>query len=216
MLVVKSDAVGGLVCGACGTEFKSTRNLRQHLQKAKAGGIRKCSGVAPTSWVVKAPTGRFAVESSDNYVTPLWAWAELFSAIPGLRSKKLWDPFYCCGETTTSWSTLGITKFYHGKVDFFKNVRKVTYDVIVTNPPFSKKQLVLATLLSVGKPFILLLRTSVLFALWFRRMLPTFNMVLPSRHVDYTGMAGQKLVFDSVFICVGCSGKRSLHICPRS
>jgi hypothetical protein len=204
------------VCTACGTTFVSNRYRDHHLAKAKVGGLSRCTGVAPTSWNVRPPTGRFADAAADDYITPLWVWAELFAAIPGLRAKKLWDPFYCSGETITAWKSLGVRSFYHGKVDFFKCVRKVTYDVIVTNPPFSKKQLVLATLLSVGKPFILLLRTNVLFTLWFRRMLPSFNLVLPSRQVDFTGMAGQKLSFDAVFICVGCTGKRSLQICPRT
>ena len=102
-----------------------------------------------------------------------------------------------------------------GLVDFFKSVRKVRYDVIVTNPPYSTNQLIVATLVSVGKPFVLLMRTSVRFSLWFRRMVPTFKLVLPSRQVDFTGLNGQKLSFDAVFICVGCTAGRSLMVCPR-
>ena len=100
-------------------------------------------------------------------------------------------------------------------MDFFKSVRKVRYDVIVTNPPYSTKQLIVATLVSVGKPFVLLMRTSVLFSLWFRRMVPNFKLVLPSRQVDFTGLNGQKLSFDAVFICVGCTAGRSLMVCPQ-
>ena len=202
-------------CGACGKVFVSARNLAQHTTRAKAGSLARCSGISPSSWNVRGPVGRFADAAGDNYVTPKWAWAELFAAMPGLRSKKLWDPFFCAGETTVSWKSLGVRRFYHGKVDFFKSVRKVSYDIIVTNPPYSTKQLIVATLVSVGKPFVLLMRTSVLFSLWFRRMVPNFKLVLPSRQVDFTGLNGQKLSFDAVFICVGCTAGRSLMVCPR-
>ena len=90
------------------------------------------------------------------------------------------------------------------------------YDVIVTNPPFSTKQLVLDVLVSCGKPFVVLLRTSVLFTKWFRTLVPVFKLVLPSKQVDFTGVRGQKLSFDCVFVCVLCGPNEGLYSCKRT
>jgi hypothetical protein len=188
--------------------------MEQHVDRASSGKLTKCNGVVEINF--KPPTGRFADENKDHYTTPAWAWGELFTAMPILLKRQLWDPFYCAGGTADAWTNLGVKEFKHGKGDFFKQIRRVKYDVIVTNPPFIKKQLVVATLVNTGKPFILLVRTNVLFTLWFRRMVPIFKLVLPSRQVNYTGMDGQLITFDSVFVCVRCGPKRSLHLCPRS
>ena len=88
-------------------------------------------------------------------------------------------------------------------------------DVVVSNPPFSKKRLVVLTLLRRKKPFVLLLRVSVLFTQWFRRLLPKVKLVFPSRRVDFDGGAdGKKLAFDCVFVCHDCGPRSSLFMCP--
>jgi hypothetical protein len=94
-------------------------------------------------------------------------------------------------------------------------INRVSYDAVVTNPPFSKKQIVIVALLATGKPFVLLLRTSVLFTRWFRTMVPEFKLVLPSRQVDFTGTKGEVLSFDCVFICVGCGPANNMYACKR-
>ena len=163
----------------------------------------------------KRPTGRFLDPTKDHYETPLWAWAELFDALPLLRRKLQWDPFYCKGSTQLHWKLLGVPRFVHSKGDFFRQVTKTTYDLVVTNPTFSTKQLVLDVLVGSGKPFVVLLRTSVLFTKWFRQLVPVFTLVLPSKQVDFTGNNLQRLSFDCVFVCVGCTPKSMVYACPR-
>jgi hypothetical protein len=164
----------------------------------------------------KRPTGRHLKAVNDNYETPAWAWQELFVAMPTLRKKFVWDPFYCNGATKTHWKNIGVTRFVHSRGDFFRQVKKLAFDVVVTNPPFSIKQLILDVLVSSGRPFVVLLRTSVLFTLWFRRLIPVFKLVLPSKQVDFCGMQKQKLTFDCVFVCVGFDTRvPDLVPCPR-
>ena len=87
--------------------------------------------------------------------------------------------------------------------------------MVVTNPPFSLKQLVVDALVASGNPFVVLLRAGVLFTKWFRQLVPVFKLVLPSRRIDFTGVRNQKLSFDCVFVCVGFTGGPDLRICPR-
>ena len=197
-------------CPACGVSFKSQRNLRVHKQRASMGELSKCNMLVAS----KMPVGRHADASNDNYSTPKWAWRELFQAVPLLKKRRLWDPFYNDGLTATCWKQLGVREFVHGRGDFFKRATTPQHDVVVTNPPFSKKQLVVLSLLRRGKPFILLLRTSVLFTQWFRRLLPTVKLVFPSRQVDFDAVNGKKLTFDCVFVCHGCGPRSSLFMCP--
>jgi hypothetical protein len=146
----------------------------------------------------------------------MWAWGELFSSLPELRRKVVWDPFYFNGATSSHWKSLGVTKFVHSKGDFFRQIKKKAFDVVVTNPPFSIKQLILGVLVATGKPFVVLLRTSVLFTLWFRTLIPFFKIVLPSKQVDFRGKENQKLSFDCVFVCVGFnSSTPALTTCLR-
>ena len=156
------------------------------------GELSKCNLLV----VSKKPTGRHADANNDNYSTPEWAWRELFQAVPLLKKRRLWDPFYNDGLTAKCWKQLGIRDFVHSRGDFFKRATIPRHDVVVTNPPFSKKQLVVLSLLRRGKPFILLLRTSVLFTKWFRRLLPTVKLVFPSRQVNFDAANGKKLTFD--------------------
>ena len=137
--------------------------------------------------------------------------------MPALLNKRLWDPFYCKGATSAHWAGLNVRRYTHKTGDFFKEIQgKTTYDIIVTNPPFSKKQVIMDSLVNSNKPFIVLLRTSVLFTKWFRQLVPTFALVLPSRQVDFTGARKQILSFDCAFVCVGCGPAKSLHACPRA
>jgi len=163
----------------------------------------------------RRPTGRFLDPLHDHYETPMGAWKELLKAIPSLRRRKLWDPFYCKGATGAHWTSLRVPHFVCLKGDFFGQIREHDFDIVVTNPPFTTKQVVLDVLVSCGKPFIVLLRTSVLFSKWFRLLVPVFELVVSSRQVDFVGARGQKLSFGCVFVCVRCGPRGGLHACKR-
>ena len=164
---------------------------------------------------LEMPMDAFADADNDNYSTPKWAWKELFYAVPLLKKRRLWDHFYNEGLTGVYWKQLGVRNFLHTRSDFFARARAPRHDVVVSNPPFSKKRLVVLTLLRRKKPFVLLLRVSVLFTQWFRRLLPKVKLVFPSRRVDFDGGAGgKKLAFDCVFVCHNCGPRSSLFMCP--
>ena len=98
-------------CPACGVSFKSPRNLRVHKHRASMGELSKCNMLV----VSKKPTGRRADANNDNYSTPEWAWRELFQAVPLLKKRRLWDPFYNDGLTTNSGSSwVSVTSYTSG------------------------------------------------------------------------------------------------------
>jgi hypothetical protein len=162
--------------------MKHQTSLRRHQRLSTQGKLARCK--PPGTAVTRVPKSRFYDPANDNYETPLWAWREFFVAVPSLRKNLLWDPFYCSGATTHNWKTIGVARFIHKPVDFFTTLPKIKYDVVVTNPPYSTKQLVVAALVGTGKPFVVLLRMNVLFARWFRQLVPVFKLVLPSKAVN--------------------------------
>jgi hypothetical protein len=203
-----------VACTWCGVHLKNKVSLARHHRKSIQGLLLRCKMIPGSTR--KRPTGRFLDPRNDHFETPLWAWKELFVALPLLKRKCLWDPFFCKGATSAYWKELGVPDYVHSKGDFFTQLAKTSFDVVVTNPPFSTKQLILDVLVGCGKPFVVLLRTSVLFTKWFRTLVPVFSLVLPSKQVDFTGRRGQRLSFDCVFVCVGFKVKSALFACPRT
>ena len=203
-----------LSCTWCGVSLKNEDSLKRHRRLSRRGSLQRCKITGSGSR--KRPTGRFLDPHKDHYETPVWAWKELLLAVPSLRRQLLWDPFFCKGATSLHWSSLKVPRFVCSRGDFFRQMQSESDAVIVTNPPFSTKQLVLDVLVSRGKPFVVLLRTSVLFTKWFRLLVPVFKLVLPSKQVDFTGVHGQVLSFDCVFVCVRCGPRSSLYACQRN
>ncbi len=97
--------------------------------------------------------------AGDEVYTPYYAVEPLLKYIP--KNMKIWCPF------DEEWSAFYNTFKENGyKVirshisdgkDFFEYIPKETFDVIVSNPPFSKKDKVLKRLYEIDKPFAVLL-----------------------------------------------------------
>lgn len=99
----------------------------------------------------------------DECYTPYYAVDPLLKYIP--KNKKIWCPF------DEKWSAFYNTfknngydvvrsSLSEGK-DFFE-YEPDDYDIIVSNPPFSKKDKIIKRLYELGKPFILLLPLNTL------------------------------------------------------
>lgn len=97
-------------------------------------------------------------EASNEQYTPFYAVEPITKYIP--KDKKIWCPF------DSEWSAFYRT-FYSGGWcvqrssiedgrDFFQYAPK-EFDVIVSNPPFTRKDEVLKRLYELGKPFAILL-----------------------------------------------------------
>ena len=94
----------------------------------------------------------------DEVYTPFYAVAPILKYVD--KNKKIWCPF------DENWSAFYQTFKENGYnvirrslkegQDFF-NYEPADYDIIISNPPFSKKDYVLKRLDELGKPFMLLL-----------------------------------------------------------
>ncbi len=96
-------------------------------------------------------------KDSDNYVTDKKGWEIIESFIP--KDKVIWSPFYCDGKQKEYFEEMGYNIIHEDK-DFFSYTPE--YDIIVDNPPFSKKKEVLTKMRELNKPFILLLPSVML------------------------------------------------------
>lgn len=95
----------------------------------------------------------------DEVYTPFYAVQPLLKYIP--KKSVVWCPFdeewsaYYQALKENGYKVIR-TSLADGQ-DFFKYEPKEKYDVIISNPPFSKKDKVLQRLHELGKPFAILL-----------------------------------------------------------
>ena len=89
-------------------------------------------------------------KDSDNYNTNKEDWLRIKDYIP--KESKIWSPFYCDGKQKEYFEEMGFDIIHEDK-DFFSYTPD--YDIVIDNPPFSKKKEILTRLKELDKPFIL-------------------------------------------------------------
>ena len=102
--------------------------------------------------------------NGDEVFTPFYAVEPLLKYVP--KDKVIWMPF---DEEWSAYYQLFTKNGYkcirsslaEGQ-DFFTYEPEEHYDIIISNPPFSKKDEVLKRLDELGKPFMILLPTNSL------------------------------------------------------
>ena len=72
----------------------------------------------------------------DDYMTPYSAWENIIHLIP--KNNKIWAPFYGDGKQKEHFAKLGFD-IIHKKKDFFI-YEPENYNIIIDNPPFTKKK----------------------------------------------------------------------------
>jgi len=133
----------------------------------------------------------------DDYETPLAAFQSIASYIP--KDVVVWEPFWGSGSSGDHLRSLGLDVI-HEKEDFFANDRG---DIVVTNPPFSKKKAVLARLKELGKPFIILLPATVLGTKMLQSMFPDIQLLIPNGRISFVknGAQTNSVWFASFWYC---------------
>ena len=133
----------------------------------------------------------------DEYETPYSAWESINEYLP--KDKVIWEAFMSSGLSGEHLRSLGCNVI-HQKEDFFETNHG---DVIVTNPPFSKKKQVLHRLKQLNKPFILLLPASVLGTKMMSELFPDIQIIIPKGRISYiiNGSQSKSVWFASFFYC---------------
>ena len=140
-------------------------------------------------------------KSSDNYKTPKKAWENILEYIP--KNKVIWEPFYCDGSSGKDLKDLGF-KVIHKNEDFFRHNRG---DIIVSNPPFSKKKEILKRLKELDKPFILILPSMMLSYKYFQELFSDdIQVIIPKKrinfkHIDWKEDKNYSPPFASFYFC---------------
>ncbi len=144
---------------------------------------------------------RFAKENlSDEYYTPDNATAIL---LPYLPKGKVWEFAWGLGHMARCLQSHGHSVVGDRDSDFL--TESFDANVLVTNPPFSKKDAFLERAYSIGKPFAMLLPADTLVGL---ERYPLFaqhglQLLIPNRRVHYIDADGRKTNtnFNSFWLC---------------
>jgi len=115
-------------------------------------------------------------------MTPKSAWVNIQHIIP--KNKVIWEAFYGDGKSGKDLQEMGFNVI-HEPVDFFENDLG---DIVVSNPPFSKCPEILERLVSLDKPFILIMPCSKLTTQYTRKLFCGNNdlqIIIPINRIHF-------------------------------
>jgi hypothetical protein len=121
----------------------------------------------------------------DDYMTPKIAWENIQHFLP--KDKIIWEAFYGDGKSGDFLKELGFN-VYHEPIDFF-NEEPEKWDLIVSNPPFSKAKEILQKLRPINKPFVLIFPVSKLNTSYMRDLFKNddnLQLIIPHRRIHFT------------------------------
>lgn len=139
----------------------------------------------------------------DAFETPREALALLVPYLP--PNAVLYDPFYCTGRVAKLWRSLGFRCIHERRNAFVRRRAPVACEVVVTNPPFSKKREVFALLHRLGRPFAVLVPLTTLGCNWFGPHRDRYEYVWPCGRIAFlkNGVPAKKAPFYSLWVCYG-------------
>jgi len=126
-------------------------------------------------------------KDSDNYITNKEDWEKIKEYIP--KDKVIWSPFYCDGKQKEYFKDMGFDILHEDK-DFFSYTPE--YDIMIDNPPFSKKKDILTRIKEIDKPFILIIPSVMLCYKYFQNYFKDDLQIIISlnrikfRHINST------------------------------
>ena len=135
--------------------------------------------------------------TDDDYMTPKSVWESIKVYLP--TDKVIWEAFYGDGKSGEYLRELGFSVI-HEDIDFFKEDKG---DIIVSNPPFSKKKQVLTRLKALNKPFVMVLPASTLGTKMLRNLFPDIQIIIPNGRVEFikNGKQTKGVWFSSFLYC---------------
>ena len=142
----------------------------------------------------------------DDYMTPKYAWENIKNYIP--KDKVIWEAFYGDGKSGQYLTELGFNVI-HKEVDFF-NEPPDEWDMIVSNPPFSKSKEVMKQLLIYDKPFIIIMPCPKIYTSYFREWKDKgLQIIIPRKRIHFLKLVNGEPVegwknqcaFDCFYYC---------------
>ena len=124
---------------------------------------------------------------NDEYFTPRYVWSDILRFLP--RDKLYLEPFVGDGSSINNLNELGIN-VVSANIDYFQALHELEYDIIISNPAFSKNILVefLYNLSALDKPFVIILPVTKIFSKYFRtsfRQYKDIQIIIPSKRMSF-------------------------------
>ena len=141
---------------------------------------------------------------NNEYFTCKEAWMDVLHHLD--RSKIYLDPFYGDGGNIQNLRDLGLNVI-GADLDCFELLRQtVQYDVIITNPPFSKNILIefLYNLSSLDRSFIIILPITKIFSKYFRtafRQYKSIQLIIPKSRMSFINPTNPNKKSNPSFCC---------------
>jgi hypothetical protein len=169
------------------------------------------------------PKYPFEADFCDHFETPFEAYQHIAPVLEALcahlkRPKQLlqiYDPYFCTGKMKEHLARLGFPLVFNEPEDFYavaKADHVPSYDVLVTNPPYSgdHKERCLQFCVQSGLPYLLLMPCYVSVKQYFTASGAKPFYIMPDQTYQYlhpTGAGHDESHFDSMWFV--CSNQRS-------
>ena len=144
----------------------------------------------------------FKVVKNDEYYTKKESWTDIAQYLP--RDKVIWECFYSERSRSAEYlRELGFDVVYK-PVDFFE---ENLGDILVSNPPFSKKKEVFARLKELGKPFVMLVPTNTIHTKYFTETFhdEQIQLIMPWRKRQFDSpiynLHPRGCSFNTLYVC---------------
>lgn len=125
----------------------------------------------------------------DDYMSPKYAWENIQHFIP--KDKIIWEAFYGDGKSGNYLREMGFNVF-HEPIDFFTE-EPLHWDLIVSNPPFSKSKEIMHKLLDYDKPFILIMPSSKINTSYIREWKDKhLQIIIPRKRIQFIKLVDGK------------------------
>jgi|TARA_R100000479_G_scaffold174708_1_gene123663 hypothetical protein len=145
----------------------------------------------------------------DDYMTPNHAWEDIKHFIS--KDKIIWEAFYGDGESGRYMKEEMGLNVIHEPIDFFNDDTLPEFDIIISNPPFSKSREVFQRLKELDKPFIIICPSSKINTSYVREnyINQKLQIIIPRKrihfikHIDGKPVEGLKKAcnFDCFYYC---------------
>jgi len=158
-------------------------------------------------------------KNDEYYTTPLIA-NYFIDVLRGTSHKRILEPFYGSGRLSNYLIDAGREVIGHKGLDFFSEECAILAgkcDIIVSNPPFTKKWEVFERLLEFKKPFIMLIPINSLNTIRFKELFSKRDdiaIALPPRRLAFENAKTGEIntcSFGCCFLCCATDHKGSLH-----
>jgi hypothetical protein len=147
-------------------------------------------------------------QKHDDYMTPNYAWDDIKEFIP--KDKIIWEAFYGNGESGKYLKEKMNLNIIHEEIDFFDDNTLPEFDMIVSNPPFSKSKEVFKRLKQLDKPFIIICPSSKLNTGYIREYYKNqkLQIIIPRKRIHFKKLIDGKEIegksccnFDCFYYC---------------